>query len=427
MDKIGKYHLLRKLGEGSTGAVHLSFDPFGDRDVAIKIAYPKALQDPESGHLYRRIFETEAALAGKLDHPHIVGIYDAVIDGSLCYIVMEFVEGGTLEKYSAFDNLLPFERLIDIMYKCTRALEFARAGGIIHRDLKPANILLVGAEEQVKISDFGSAIVQGSGVKPLEGIGSPAYMSPEQATHKPLDFRTDVYSMGVVMYQLLTGRLPFTGSNYQSVLHQVVNFQMPPPSDFRLDIPQKIEAIVVKATAKKPEDRFQSWDEFGAALQGALKPDHANDGRVWADSTDSEKFSLLRSFSFFSEFEDVELWETLKLAQWQSYPAGITVMRENEIGEYFCVVLAGEVKISRQGRTITILGPGECVGEMAYLRKADGKRGADVVAAEELQLLTIRTTELEAASESCRHDFDRAFLSLLVERLALANARLTGS
>jgi serine/threonine protein kinase len=270
MDKIGKYHLLRKLGEGSTSEVYLSFDPADEKDVAVKIVFPKALQDPERGPLYRKIVETEASLVGKLGHPQLVAIYDAVVDGMTCYIVMEFVQGGTLEKYCADDNLLPPERLVEVMYKCTRGMGFASKGGIIHRDLKPANILLIGEDEQVKISDFGSAIVAKSGITPIEGIGSPAYMSPEQAQHKPLDFRTDIYSMGVVMYQLVSGRLPFRGEKYQDVLQLVVNAPLQPPSDFSLDVPQKFEDIVLKAMAKKPEQRYQSWEEFGMDLQGAL-------------------------------------------------------------------------------------------------------------------------------------------------------------
>jgi len=427
MDKIGKYHLLRKLGEGSTSAVYLSFDPFADRDVAIKIAYPKALKDPESGHLYRKIFETEASLAGKLDHPHIVAIYDAVIEEPLSYIVMEFVEGGTLEKYCAFDNLLPIERVIDIIYKCTRALEFARKGGIIHRDLKPANILLIGEQEQVKISDFGSAIVQGSGIVPVEGVGSPAYMSPEQAQHQPLDYRTDIYSIGVVMYQLLTGQLPFKGQSYQSVLHQVINMDMPPPSNFRLDIPEKVEAIVMKATAKRREDRFQSWDDFGNALQAALKPAPGGAHRDCRDATESEKFEALKSLAFFADFDDGELWEVLKLGTWQSFPPGINLMREGEACDFFCVIVAGEVKVSRHGKLIAELGAGDCVGEMAYLSKKTRERSADVDAVDEVQVITIGTAGLELASESCRHRFDKAFLAILVERLAASNARFTGA
>jgi serine/threonine protein kinase len=267
MDKIGKYHLLRKLGEGATSDVYLSFDPKSERDLAIKIAKQKALTDPTYGYFYRKVFETEASLAHKLDYPYIVAIHDSVYNENEAYIVMDFVQGGTLEKYCVPDNLLKIDRIVDIMSWCAMALEFTSRGGIIHRDIKPANILLIGDREDVKIADFGGAIVPG--VEPLEGIGSPTYMSPEQAEQDPLDFRTDMYSLGVVMYQLLTARLPFQGENIEALLDNVVNQPMRPPSDFRLDITERVEAIVMRATAKKKEDRFRTWDAFSAALAKA--------------------------------------------------------------------------------------------------------------------------------------------------------------
>jgi eukaryotic-like serine/threonine-protein kinase len=268
MDKIGKYNLLRVLGEGATSTVYLSFDPATGRDLAVKVAKPQAMQDPNLGFYYRKTFETEAALAGKLDHPYIVAIHDAVYGEEVSYIVMELVEGGTLEKYCDPDNLLPNARLVDILYACTIALDFTQRGGIIHRDIKPANILLVGPSEDVKISDFGGAVVPG--IVPLQGVGSPAYMSPEQAQQAPLDYRTDMYSLGAVMYRMLTGRLPFPGKDTTEMLDRVVNAQMQPPSDFRLEVTQKLEDVVMKAMAKKPDARFKNWTSFGAALQSAV-------------------------------------------------------------------------------------------------------------------------------------------------------------
>jgi serine/threonine protein kinase len=267
MDKIGKYHLLRKLGEGATSDVFLSFDPKTERDLAIKIAKTKTFQDPNYGFFYRKVFETEASLAGKLDHPYIVAIHDSEFNENEAYIVMDFVQGGTLEKYCVTDNLLRVDRIVDIMSWCALALEFTSRGGIIHRDIKPANILLIGDKEDVKIADFGGAIVPG--VEPLEGIGSPSYMSPEQARQDPLDFHTDMYSLGIVMYQLLTGRLPFHGENIDALLENVINAPMKPPSDFRLDITDRVQAIVMRATAKKKEDRYKSWESFSIALAKA--------------------------------------------------------------------------------------------------------------------------------------------------------------
>jgi eukaryotic-like serine/threonine-protein kinase len=178
--QIGKYPVVRKLGEGATSEVYLCNDPFNLRDVAIKVAFPEFLVDPARGKMYRKLFLTEAKLAGKLQHPHICQVYDAVAEENLHYLVMEYVDGGTLEKYCSPSSLLPVERIVEIIFKCTRALEFAHKLGVTHRDMKPANILHTG-ETEVKITDFGAALIATAGeTTQVAGIGSPAYMSPEQ-------------------------------------------------------------------------------------------------------------------------------------------------------------------------------------------------------------------------------------------------------
>src|SRR3954466_1014394 len=211
LTQIGKYPVACKLGEGATSEVYLCNDSFNARDVAVKVAFPETFEDPSRRRLYRKLFLTEASLAGKLQHPHICQIYDAVAEENLHYIVMEFVDGGTLEKFCRPEMLLPVDRIVEIVFKCTRALEFAHKMGITHRDIKPANILHTG-DTDVKISDFGAALIATGETTQIAAIGSPAYMSPEQVKEQPLDHRTDIYSMGVVMYHLLCGRLPFQAS-----------------------------------------------------------------------------------------------------------------------------------------------------------------------------------------------------------------------
>ena len=157
-ERIGKYPVLQELGRGATSVVYLCNDPFYSRNVAVKVVMPEAFQDKDKGRLYRKLFVTEASLAGKLQHPHICQIYDAVADDRQQYIVMEYVDGGTLERHGDAQDLLPIDRVVEIIFKCTRALEFAHKMGITHRDLKPANILYSG-ETDVKVSDFGAALI----------------------------------------------------------------------------------------------------------------------------------------------------------------------------------------------------------------------------------------------------------------------------
>lgn len=211
--KLGKYELIKRIGEGASSTVFLGRDPFAQRDVAIKVATPEVLQDPEKGKLYTHLFLNEASLVGKLNHPHIVQIFDAVVTEKQCYIVMEYVAGGTLEPHAQPGRLLPIDHVVELVFKCTRALDFAHRQGITHRDIKPANILLAGRSD-IKISDFGTAITSTrSDRTQVAAIGSPAYMSPQQVHEDDLDHRTDIYSLGVVLFQLLTGELPFQANN----------------------------------------------------------------------------------------------------------------------------------------------------------------------------------------------------------------------
>jgi serine/threonine protein kinase len=424
MEKIGKYQVVKKLGEGATSKVYLCHDPFANRDVAIKVVFPDSLTDPENRNLFKRLFVTEASLAGKLAHPHIVQIYDAVIDEGMSYVVMECVDGDTLEPHCNPDALLPLHKVVEIIFKCTRALHFANRAGVIHRDIKPANILLHG-ETDIKISDFGSALMITSEITQVSGIGSPAYMSPQQIKEHPLTPQTDIYSLGVVMYQLLTGQLPFQASNNFSMMYQITNAEPQPPSRLRPDIPPAVDRIVRKAMQKELEQRYQNWDEFSYDLAGVFRKAEAapkND-----EFADSEKFNTLRSLPFFSNFSDAELWEVMRISGWEYCKPGKVLMREGETGDFFCLLASGEVKVIKQGKLLNILNAGECFGEMAYVSRANGSvRSANVVTLSEARVITIRNEDLDRASDICRHKFDRAFMAILVERLSLSNTRLIG-
>jgi serine/threonine protein kinase len=423
--QIGKYPVVRKLGEGATSEVYLCNDPFNLRDVAIKVAFPESLVDPARGKMFRKLFLTEAKLAGKLQHPHICQVYDAVAEENLHYLVMEYVDGGTLEKYCSPPSLLPVERIVEIIFKCTRALEFAHKLGVTHRDMKPANILHTG-ETEVKITDFGAALIASGGeTTQVAGIGSPAYMSPEQVKDMPLDHRTDIYSVGVVMYHLLTGRLPFLAPNNYALIYQITHADAEPASAFRADIPEAVDAIVQRAMAKDLAKRYANWADFAADLAAAFRSEHFG-ARKSQEFADSDRFETLRRLPFFEHFSDAELWEVARISTWRHAPAGETLMKEGEPGDYFCILAQGEVSITKRGRLLNVLRAGEPFGEMAYLSRKEQARGADVTVVADASIISVPTHRLDQASESCRHNFDRAFMEILVERLSLANVRLSG-
>jgi serine/threonine protein kinase len=433
MDRIGKYEIRSKLGEGTTSTVYLGFDAFAQREVAIKVILPEILKDLDKGRAYRHLVLNEASLAGKLVHPHIVQIFDAVIEEAQSYIVMEYVPGGTLEPFCRADNLLPLERLVEIIFKCTRALDYACRLGITHRDIKPANIMLAHAEGEdatsgdIKVSDFGAALFADTEQTrtQVSGVGSPAYMSPQQVREAPLNHQTDIYSLGVVMYQLLTGRLPYQASNNYSMMYQIINMDPPPPSNFRSDIPASLDAIVSRAMQKELDARYANWHEFSHDLAQAFRNQQLEAQRQ--DIPDSERFESLRDLPFFEEFSDVEIWEVVRLSKWSEVAPDTVIMRDGESGDFFCLLSAGEVRVAKHGRTLDVLHPGACFGEMAVIGRHSHTRGADVIAQTHAQIVTIGSDALGAASDGCRMHFYQSFLDVLTNRLASANQRVAGS
>lgn len=430
-ERIGKYEIRGKLGEGATSIVYLGYDPFTEREVAVKAIFPEVLRDKERGKLYRNLLMTEASLAGKLMHPHIVHIFDAVLAEDQSYIVMEYVKGGTLEPFCSPSTLLPVDRLVEIIFKCTRALDYAFRAGITHRDIKPANILLVNSGDSdervsgdIKISDFGAAMMN-SGEQTrtqVSGVGSPAYMSPQQVRDMTLNHQTDIYSLGVVMYQLLTGRLPFQSSSNYGMIYQICNTDPPPPSALRTDMPTSLDAVVARAMQKEIEARYQSWEEFSHDLAQSFRNKQLSAQRQ--AFPDSEKFEALRALGFFNEFSDVDLWEVVRFSRWDEVAAGTVIMKDGERGDFFAFLLEGELTVSKSGHSLGTLVAGECFGEMAIIRRGEHTRGADVVAQTTARVVTISSQTLQHASDACRMHFYQGFLDVIASRLADANAHL---
>ncbi len=420
MEKIGKYEVVRELGKGATSVVYLARDPFANRDVAIKLVLAEALEDKKNGKRFRKLFLTEASLAGKLSHPHIAAIYDAVSDETGSYLVMEYVNGGTLEQYVVPENLLPIKAVLEIAFKCCKALDYAHQHGIIHRDIKPANILLT-EDSDIKLSDFGAALTIHTDTTQISGIGSPAYMSPEQLQEASLMHQTDMFSLGVVIYQLLTGHLPFKGSTGFGMVNQILNVDAEAPSTQRPEIPSRIDEIVLTALRKKAGERYATWDDFSIELAKVFG------GLDQADDTvpDAEKFSTLRRLGFFKQFSDVDLWQVLRIAEWVKYAPGDMIIREGESGTAFFVLVGGEVRVSKQGKILNILRSGECFGEMSYVGSRKLPRTASVAAAATVTVVKVSPEALSRATETCIHAFDKAFLDLLVSRLEAANTRLS--
>jgi len=417
-ETIGKYPVIREIGSGATSRVYLARDPFADRDVAIKVLLPGKGADPDVERMMHKSFMTEASLAGKLNHPHIVDIYDAVIEAERSYLVMEYVSGTTLESHSGVDNLLPVGKVVEIVFKCIRALEYAHNHGIIHRDIKPGNILL-SSDGEAKVSDFGAALQKRPGfdTTQMTGVGSPAYMSPEQIRMEKLNQQTDIYSLGVTMFRLLTGRLPFEASSYAALTHAVLNVPPPTPSTLRPALPPLLDEIVQKAMAKDPAERYKSWLDFGKDLSRAF-----TSLRLAGDAvSESEKFDRLRGMPFFMNFGDVALWEVVHIGAWTTLPANTVIIREGEQGDSFYLLVEGEVSVTLLGKRISTIKPGGCFGELLYFADRGERRTTTITSLDQITVMEVKTKALDAATDGCQVGFNKAFMKVLIDRLVHAN------
>ncbi|HLP97948.1 MAG TPA: serine/threonine-protein kinase [Sideroxyarcus sp.] len=417
--QLGKYHLIRKLGTGATSMVYLGHDPFADREVAIKVIKQEFLNDPKQGRRNRKHLETEAALAGKLSHPHIVSIFDAVISDELSYVVMEYIPGGTLEKHIQSDNLLPPGRVTEYMFKCCRALNYAQFNGIIHRDIKPANLLLFGHND-IKITDLGAAVLLDIEQTRGFNFGSPNYMSPEQVRGEEVNFQTDIYSLGVVMYRLLTGHSPYGApKDLAELYHHITDLPPLPPTHWKPDIPLQVERIVMRTLQKKAADRYASWRDFGNEL--AALGHFENNGLT---TNETERFIKLRQLALFQDFTDTEIWEVLSIGIWQKQPPKTVLIREDEISEDFFVLIEGGVSVIRRNRLLNTLSSGDCFGEMYYSSRQKMPRSATITANTEVTVMKMLPSQLAQLSDRCQLHFNQAFLYTLTDRLRIADDRV---
>jgi eukaryotic-like serine/threonine-protein kinase len=418
--QLGKYPILREIGKGATSRVYLARDPLSEREVAIKVFLFDRHADPQTERMMHKAFVAEASLAGKLNHPHIVEIFDAVVEPDHSYLVMEYVAGTTLEAHSGVSSLLPLNKVVEIIFKCIRALEYAFQHGVIHRDIKPGNIMLSDGGE-TKVGDFGASFQQrGVETTQLTGVGSPAYMSPEQLRMEAITHQTDIYSLGITMYRLLTGRLPFQASTQAGLTYAILNTEPTRPSALRADLPPLLDEIVLKAIAKEPQARYRSWLDFGKDLSKAFLS-----LRLAGESvSDSEKFNKLREFPFFTDFNDVALWEVVRIGSWKPVKAGTAVIREGEAGDSFYLLAEGEVDVSLSGKLLATLRPGGCFGEILYFTDTIHHRTTTITARSDVTIIEVKADAMRAATDGCQSAFNKACMRVLIDRLVQTNQRL---
>jgi serine/threonine protein kinase len=286
---LGRYEILGELGRGDMGVVYRAYDPLIDRYVAIKTIDLQKLSDQQKEE-YKARFYQEAKAAGRLNHPNIITIYDLGRKGDIAYIAMELMEGPELQDIAAENAPLSIGEKVEIGFQIAAGLAYAHEHGVIHRDIKPSNIMVLRGMH-VKIADFGIARMESALWRTQVDriMGSPLYMSPEQVQSHPIGPASDIFSFGIVFYQMLTGKLPFNGETANSVFYKIVNEEPVKPSALNPEIPEILDGIIAKCLAKKPEDRYRNARELIADLHACrrqLSP-HGDDSNVAAHYLDT--------------------------------------------------------------------------------------------------------------------------------------------
>jgi serine/threonine-protein kinase len=302
--------------------------------------------------------------------------------------------------------------VVQILFIVAKALDYAHKKGVIHRDIKPSNIMINKAG-YVKITDFGIAKVKSEQTAHQGSVGSPSYMSPEQVRDQKVEYKSDIFSLGCVMYELLTANRAFPGDNHFSIMYKIVREDPEPMSDVRPEIPQILEKILQKALAKDPNQRYQSCGDFAYDLRVALRGlrgGTVKDGKI-ADVVD-----YIHSVPFFENFNKEDLKEILKTSNILKVPRGKTIVMEGEIDDCFYVILSGRAAVQKARATIARVGRGECFGEMASL--SGQVRSASVVAETNCILMKISSTLLDRSSPSIQILFMKTFLMTLIKRLS---------
>lgn len=418
-EKFGhRFEIGRELGSGASARVYLAFDTYAQREVALKITNPNLFGDEEEGTRNRKMWLNETRLAGKLRHPFIVQVFEAGSTDSNEYLVMEFMPGGTLKQFASYGKLLSVDRLVDILYKVCNALDYANKMGVLHRDIKPANILL-GADDNAKVSDFGAAFLIGSESTQVETVGTLHYMAPEQFTRAIPTIQTDIYSTGVMAYQLLTGRYPFASTSHEGIIYQKLHGEILPLEQVRADIPPSLRFAIHRAMYQDREMRYSSWKAFCDDLTASMP--HLP--KLHEAQNDSIRFDFLRNLPFFSGFGDTEIWETVGITSLFECESGECLVREGDEGSSMFIIASGDALVTKAGVELGAMHPGDFFGEIAYIKEKQQTRSATVTAITTMKVVEIHGDALPNASAELQARFSKALLKILAARIENSDNR----
>jgi serine/threonine protein kinase len=434
---IGRYRVLDKIGTGSSGDVYHCHDPILKRDVAVKVPLVTLGHKELKGVVEK--FYHEAEIAAQFQHANIVTVYDVggnlpetddqTGDAGAHFLVMELAKGTNLKDYLQLHEQLPLEESLNIIFECCKALDYIHFRGVIHRDIKPANIIYDPETGTVKLTDFSIADYQDNSTREKQ-IGTLPYSSPEHfLADKQITPQTDIFALGSVMYQMLTGYCPFTGSNIDDVASQIVSSHPGPVREFRNDIPIQVEFILLKAMSKSQRDRFQNAVEFTDAVSLALRTigavpakadkNHRKDAEI-------DEYLILRHNSWFREFSPDQIDELVRSGNVLSYEPGEQIVCQGDVADSFYTLLEGEAEVIKDEQYLNTLKPGACFGELGHLTRAH-ERIASIRAAGPVRVLAVNTDKLQQLSPESQAGFYKAFLTITMERLIELNEQLIDS
>jgi serine/threonine-protein kinase len=415
--RVGRYEIEKPIGGGATGMVYRARDPADGKAVAIKIAHSKPEDSERTIQRRKNLFANEGRASALLDHDNIVKVFEVGDDDGRAFIAMELIEGSqTLDGFCTPEELLPIEQVVEIAIRCAVALDYAHRNGVVHRDIKPRNILLT-ADKQVKISDFGIALVTGVDAADTHDRGqpgSPLYMSPEQVSGETATPQSDIFSLGVVMYELLSGKHPFIAELIPAIGHNITHKAHVPLRQIRPEVPPALEKIVDRALKKHPAGRYQTGLDLAGDL--GLVFDHIK--LEEQDASSREEFERVKDLSFFASFPESEIWEVLNASHWQEFKPGDPIITEGEFGDSFHILVDGEVIVRKAGTAVDLLRKGACFGEIGFVTRK--KRMASIIAKTPVVVMEIRAALIERISIGCQLRFHKAFIDTMAERLLRA-------
>jgi serine/threonine-protein kinase len=410
--KLGKYEIAGELGRGAFGVVYKGRDPFVQREVAIKVAAVSEAAEANDD------FFAEAQAAGRLSHPCIVTLYDAAIEQGQRYIVMEYVEGESLKRFTERDgHRLRVDRVVDVMLKCALALDYMHRNGVLHKDIKPGNIMLT-KDGAPKVMDFGIAAMgpAASQTGSTTVAGSPMYMSPEQVTGKRLGPASDLYSLGAVMYLLLTGQPLFEADDARELFAHIRN-QPPPTLQGRRGIPELLARIVDRLLSKDPAARHTSGRALAEDL-ALVAEQLRSGGRRKSLSITQDSLKQLR---FFQAFKSGELSELLDASTTATCKAGEFIVKEGELDGSLYILVMGLAEVRKGKQLVALLEKGDCFGEIGFLYAV--RRTASVIATTDVMILKVNAALLDQMSEEVQLRYYKIFCENLILRLTLTTEK----